>query len=102
MLRPDPSSPSQDRVLGTVQSVVAGLVEKLSKVESELRQRGLAEVSTPQLYSAPRDCFSSPNVFGEETQRGNCTGAAFANRQANPTGFAAGSSGRAYRRPWGG
>ena len=39
----------QDRVLGTVQSRVTGLAEKLSRVESELRQRGLAEVSTPQL-----------------------------------------------------
>ncbi len=41
----------QDRVLGTIQSRVAGLAEKLSKVENELRQRGLTEVSTPQLYS---------------------------------------------------
>src|SRR5262245_21176995 len=41
----------QDRVLGTVQSRVAGLAEKLGRVEQELRQRGLAEVSTPQLYS---------------------------------------------------
>ena len=41
----------QDRVLGTVQSRVAGLADQLSKVQSELRQRGLGEVSTPQLYS---------------------------------------------------
>ena len=40
-----------DGVLGTVQSRVAGLAEKLSRVEQELRQRGLAEVSTSQLYS---------------------------------------------------
>ena len=41
----------QDRILGTVQARVAGLAEKLSKVEHELKQRGLGEVSTPQLYS---------------------------------------------------
>jgi transcriptional regulator with XRE-family HTH domain len=41
----------QDRILGTVQSRVAGLSEKLSRVEQELKQRGLAEVSTSQLYS---------------------------------------------------
>src|SRR3974377_416190 len=41
----------QDRILGNVQARVAGLAEKLSKVENELRQRGLAEVSTTQLYS---------------------------------------------------
>lgn len=41
----------QDRVLGTVQSRVAGLAEKLGRVENELRQRGLTEVSTPQLFS---------------------------------------------------
>ena len=41
----------QDRLLGTVQSRVAGLAEKLAKIENELRQRTLAEVSTPQLYS---------------------------------------------------
>jgi hypothetical protein len=41
----------QDRILGTVQSRVSGLAEKLSKVEDELRKRGLTEVSTPQLYS---------------------------------------------------
>ena len=41
----------QDRVLGTVQSRVAALADKLGKVENELRQRGLAEVSTSQLYS---------------------------------------------------
>ena len=40
-----------DGVLGTVQSRVASLAEKLSRVEQELRQRGLAEVSTSQLYS---------------------------------------------------
>src|SRR5690242_11475838 len=41
----------QDRTLGTVQSRVAALAEKLGKVENELRQRGLAEVSTAQLYA---------------------------------------------------
>ena len=41
----------QDRMLGTVQSRVAGLAEKLSRVEHELKQRGLGEVSTSQLYS---------------------------------------------------
>jgi hypothetical protein len=41
----------QDRVLGTVQARVDGLADKLAKVENELRQRGLAEVSTTQLYS---------------------------------------------------
>src|SRR4030095_16250254 len=41
----------QDRILGTVQSRVAALAEKLGRVEQELRQRGLAEVSTAQLYS---------------------------------------------------
>jgi hypothetical protein len=41
----------QDRVLGTVQSRVAGLAEKLGKVEHELRQRSLADLSTSQLYS---------------------------------------------------
>src|SRR6478736_8608039 len=41
----------QDRILGTVQSRVGGLAEKLSQVENELRQRGLNEVSTSQLYS---------------------------------------------------
>ena len=41
----------QDRVLGTVQSRVAALADKLSNVENELRRRGLADVSTSQLYS---------------------------------------------------
>jgi hypothetical protein len=41
----------QDRILGTVQSRVAGLAEKLGKVENELRQRDLKELSTSQLYS---------------------------------------------------
>ena len=41
----------QDRVLGTVQSRVAGLADNLSKVENELRQRPLADLSTSQLYS---------------------------------------------------
>jgi transcriptional regulator with XRE-family HTH domain len=41
----------QDRILGTVQSRVAGLAEKLGKVENELRQRDLKEPSTSQLYS---------------------------------------------------
>src|SRR5690349_6576561 len=41
----------QDRVLGTVQSRVAALAEKLGKMEHELRQRTLADVSTSQLYA---------------------------------------------------
>ena len=41
----------QDRILGTVQTRVAGLAEKLGRVEHELKQRGLAEMSTSQLYS---------------------------------------------------
>src|SRR6476619_784547 len=41
----------QDRILGNVQSRVAGLAEKLSSVEHELRQRDLKELSTSQLYS---------------------------------------------------
>jgi transcriptional regulator with XRE-family HTH domain len=41
----------QDRILGTVQSRVAGLAEKLGKVENELRQRDLKELTTSQLYS---------------------------------------------------
>jgi transcriptional regulator with XRE-family HTH domain len=41
----------QDRVLGTVQSRVTGLAEKLGKIENELRQRSLADVSTSQLYA---------------------------------------------------
>jgi hypothetical protein len=41
----------QDRILGTVQSRVAGLAEKLGKVENELRQRDLKQLSTSQLYS---------------------------------------------------
>jgi hypothetical protein len=41
----------QDRILGTVQSRVACLAEKLGKVENELRQRDLKELTTSQLYS---------------------------------------------------
>ena len=41
----------QDRILGTVQSRVTGLAEKLGKVENELRQRDLKELSTSKLYS---------------------------------------------------
>ena len=41
----------QDRTLGTVQHRVAGLAEKLGKVEHELSQRGLKEMSTSQLYA---------------------------------------------------
>jgi hypothetical protein len=41
----------QDRTLGTVQHRVNGLAEKLGKVEEELRQRGLKEMSTAQLYA---------------------------------------------------
>jgi hypothetical protein len=40
-----------DRTLGTVQHRVAGLAEKLARVEEELRQRGLKEMSTSQLYA---------------------------------------------------
>ena len=40
-----------DNVLGSVQARVTGLAEKLGRVENELRQRALTEVSTPQLYS---------------------------------------------------
>ena len=41
----------QDRILGTVQSRVVSLAEKLGKVENELRQRDLKQLSTSQLYS---------------------------------------------------
>jgi hypothetical protein len=41
----------QDRTLGTVQHRVAALAEKLGRVEQELRQRGLKEMSTSQLYA---------------------------------------------------
>jgi hypothetical protein len=41
----------QDRTLGTIQHRVAGLAEKLGRVEQELRQRGLKEMSTSQLYA---------------------------------------------------
>jgi transcriptional regulator with XRE-family HTH domain len=41
----------QDRILGTVQSRVSGLAEKLSKVENELRQRALNDLSTSQLFA---------------------------------------------------
>ena len=37
--------------MGSVQTRVAGLAEKLGRVEHELKQRGLAEMSTSQLYS---------------------------------------------------
>jgi hypothetical protein len=40
-----------DRTLGTVQHRVSGLAEKLARVEEELRQRGLKEMSTSQLYA---------------------------------------------------
>ncbi len=39
------------RFLGTVQTRVNALSEKLARVEAELRQRDLARVSTPQLFS---------------------------------------------------
>jgi hypothetical protein len=39
------------RVLGTVQSRVAGLAERLSHVEEELRKRDLTRVPTSRLYS---------------------------------------------------
>jgi hypothetical protein len=41
----------QDRILGSVQSRVSGLAEKLSKVENELRQRALTDLSTSQLFN---------------------------------------------------
>jgi hypothetical protein len=41
----------QNRVLGSVQSRVAGLSEKLARVEDELRKRDLAGVSTARLYT---------------------------------------------------
>jgi hypothetical protein len=41
----------QDRILGTVQSRVTGLAEKLGKVENELRQRNLTDLSTSQLFA---------------------------------------------------
>jgi len=41
----------QDRTLGNVQHRVAGLAEKLARVEEELRQRGVKEMSTSQLYA---------------------------------------------------
>ena len=41
----------QDRTLATVQHRVTGLAEKLARVEEELRQRGLKEMSTSQLYA---------------------------------------------------
>src|SRR5262245_53550230 len=40
-----------DRTLGTLQHRVSGLAEKLARVEEELRQRGLKEMSTAQLYA---------------------------------------------------
>src|ERR1051326_8892269 len=42
-----------DRTIGTVQSRVAGLAEKLSQVENELRQRSLSEASTPHQIGRP-------------------------------------------------
>ena len=41
----------QDRVLGTVESRVAGWAETLARVEQELRKRDLAQVPTTNLYS---------------------------------------------------
>ncbi len=41
----------QNRTLGTVQSRVTALAEKLARVESELNQRDLTKVSTPQLFA---------------------------------------------------
>jgi hypothetical protein len=41
----------QDRILGTVQARAFGLAEKLGRVEQELKQRGLKEMSTSQLFS---------------------------------------------------
>ena len=41
----------QYRVVGTVESRVVALTERLSKVEGELRGRDLTKVSTAQLYS---------------------------------------------------
>ncbi len=41
----------RDRVLGSVSSRVAVLAEKLARVEGELKQRDLAQVSTARLYA---------------------------------------------------
>jgi transposase len=41
----------QSRVLGTCQSRIATLAEKLARVEEELRKRDLAQVPTARLYS---------------------------------------------------
>jgi hypothetical protein len=41
----------QNRVLGTVQSRVTALAERLARVESELRQRDLSKVPTSQLFA---------------------------------------------------
>lgn len=41
----------RDRVLGSVQSRVAVLAEKLARVEAELKQRDLAQVPTARLYA---------------------------------------------------
>ena len=41
----------QDRVLGNVQFRVGVLVEKLSRVEEELRKRDLTRIPTAQLYT---------------------------------------------------
>jgi hypothetical protein len=41
----------QSRVLGTVQSRVADLAGKLSRVEEELRKRDLTQVPTTRLYA---------------------------------------------------
>ena len=41
----------RDRVLGSRQTRVNALVQKLARVEDELRQRDLTQVSTSRLYS---------------------------------------------------
>ena len=41
----------QDRMLGSIQSRVSVLSEKLSRVESELKKRDLTQVPTARLYS---------------------------------------------------
>ena len=53
LLAVDPSAVDElrDRVLGSVQSRVAVLAEKLARVEAELKQRDLAQVPTARLYA---------------------------------------------------
>jgi hypothetical protein len=41
----------RERVLGSRQARVAAVLQKLSRVEDEIRQRDLSKVSTPQLFA---------------------------------------------------